>query len=466
MPKYNSVYLKNEDTSRKRGFPLIRLLLIIFAVVLVWKLTKGLWFSASQSQSASVLPTLEPVNRQIEQSIQKVNFLTRVVKPGDTFDGILSGFEITQKEASDIYNSLKPIGLPPLYPGDSLIVIKKDQNGELKKIALLSRMKYWYKVTRNDSLIRAEKSSIQISKYTCLVNGVLETSLSEQVAQYGVGDYITSKLADIFAWDINFFLDPRKGDTFQILFEQKYAEGHFVGYGDILAAHYNNNGKDYYAFAFTDENGAISYYDEKGNAVQKEFLKAPLKFSRISSGFSLHRKHPILGIIRPHLGVDYAAPAGTPVYAAADGSVISAGPKGGFGNLVVISHGYYETSYGHLSHIASGIHYGSRVMQGDMIGTVGATGLATGPHLDYRMKRGSVFVNPMTVSLPSKRSIGEKEEQQFMMVKEACQMAFDKRFSHQTGCHIIEIEKGESEKATVNEISSSTDSINGNTPGS
>jgi murein DD-endopeptidase MepM/ murein hydrolase activator NlpD len=466
MPNYNSVYLKNEKPSRKRGFPLIRLLLVIFAVVVVWKLSQRHLFSSSESQSASVLPALEPVNRQIEQSIQKVNFLTRVVKPGDTFDGILSGFEITKKEASDIYNSLKPLGLPPLYPGDSLIVIKKDQNGELKNLALLSRMKYWYKVTRNDSLIRAEKMSLQISRYTCLVNGVLETSLSEQIAEYGVGDYITSKLADIFAWDINFFLDPRKGDTFQILFEQKYAEGHFIGYGDILAAHYNNNGRDYYAFAFTDEDGSVNYYDEKGNAVQKEFLKAPLKFSRISSGFSFHRKHPILGIIRPHLGVDYAAPGGTPVYAAADGTIISAGPKGGFGNLVVISHGYYETSYGHLAQINSGIHYGSRVKQGDMIGTVGATGLATGPHLDYRMKRGSAFVNPMTVSLPSKRSIVEKEKKKFMMDKEACQMAFDKRFSSQTGCHVIEIEKVESEKATVNEISSGSDSTNGNTPGS
>lgn len=468
----NSVYqTENKNKNRKRGFPLIRILLFIFAATLVWKfgIDKRSSHSSQKSQDASVLPMLDTLDRRLEQSLERplsyMNQLTHVVKPGDTFDEILSNCDISKKDADEVYRSLKPLGLPALFPGDSLIV-KKSPEGGLQKLALLSRLKYWYRVTRNDSLIKAEKSSLGISTYRCLVNGTLESSLSEEIAKFGVGEYITSKFADIFAWDINFFLDPRKGDTFQILFEEKFAEGHFVGYGEILAARYTNDGKDYYAFAYPDENGNLSYYDENGKALQKQFLKAPLKFTRISSNFSFHRLHPVLGIVRPHLGIDYAAPRGTPIYAAADGVVTFAGPKGGFGKFVSISHGYYETTYGHLQGFGN-IRRGSRVKQGDMIGTVGATGLATGPHLDYRMKRGSEFVNPSTISLPSKKSIPSNEAAEFQSIKGTYNTAFEHRFNQHSGFHILDIENTKAAEAEVNQVSrTALGDANGDTPGS
>jgi murein DD-endopeptidase MepM/ murein hydrolase activator NlpD len=231
----------------------------------------------------------------------------------------------------------------------------------------------------------------------------------------GAGALLACKLADIFAWDINFFLDPRAGDTYQVLFTKRYAGGRFIGYGDILAARYVCGGREFYAIGFADSAGApLQYYDRSGRSVQKEFLKAPLRYSRISSRFTFHRKHPVLGIVRPHLGIDYAAPAGTPVDAAADGRVSFAGVKGGFGNIVEIAHGgSYTTTYGHLSRIASGISRGAHVRQGQTIGTVGSTGLSTGAHLDYRMQCNGRFVNPLTVNLPSKSGIGSGERAAF-----------------------------------------------------
>ncbi len=389
----------------------------------------------------------KPVEKPLTQSISKLPY---VVKSGDTFYGILNQFEISGRGANEVFLSLKPLGLPALFPGDSL-VIGKDSTGRLKNLELLSRSKYRYQVTCSDSSIRAEKSSLAVSTHICLLNGVLETSLSEQIYQLGASDAITARFADIFAWDINFFLDPRKGDTFQILFEKKYAEGRFIGYGDILAARYLSGQKEFLAFGLRDSDGRVRYYDGSGKSVQKQFLKAPLSYSRISSGFTHKRKHPILGYYRPHLGIDYAAPTGTPVYAAADGKVIFSGRKGDYGNLVILSHGgVYETYYGHLHRITSNARTGNRVRQGDMIGTVGATGLATGPHLDYRMKRHGTFVNPSTIIMPSNSSVETARLEEFKGLKQSFSVMLNLRFPGRTGLHVLDVETPVSEEPVVN----------------
>ncbi len=347
-----------------------------------------------------------------------------------------------------------------IYPGDSVVVHKKS-DGQIENFSILSKSLCWYDVNWTDSVITAKKRPVEISTYTCLVNGILETSLSEQMHEYGVSDAITGKFADIFAWDINFFTDPRKGDVFQIVFEQKYAEGKLIGYGDILAARYITKNKTFYAFGFKDDDGILRYYDENGKAVQKQFLKAPLRYSRISSGFTFHRRHPILGIVRPHLGIDYAAPTGTPVSAAADGKVSFAGHKGGFGNLIILSHGgAYETYYGHLQRIL--VRSGALIEQSQTIGTVGATGLATGPHLDYRMKRGSQFVNPNTISLPSNKSIKISERTDFEKFKAYGMMAFNKRFTEETGLKILEIRSPEAVNEVIKQVSRNTGTIDDN----
>lgn len=211
---------------------------------------------------------------------------------------------------------------------------------------------------------------------------------------------VALELSDIFAWDIDFTTDLRRGDTFGIVVEELWRDDKFVKYGDILAAEIINNGKPYSAYRF--KNGReTSYFNAQGNELRRSLLKAPLSYRRISSGFSYRRFHPILKKYRPHLGVDYSAAIGTPVSSVGDGTVQFAGRKGPNGKLVIIKHrGGFTTYYGHLHRISKGIRKGRRVRQGQIIGKVGKTGRATGPHLDYRVKRNGRFVNPLRLRLP------------------------------------------------------------------
>jgi murein DD-endopeptidase MepM/ murein hydrolase activator NlpD len=311
--------------------------------------------------------------------------------------------------------------------------------------SVLSRLQAWYHATIDSSAaVRARKTPVVISLQRYIVRGTLTISLSEDLFYYDVGDAIVSKFADIFAWDINFFVDPQEGDSFAIVFEKKYAAGKLMGYGEILAAKYINNGHVYYAMGMKQGNEPMQYFDLEGKSLQKEFLKAPLHFNRISSRFSLHRRHPMLGIVRPHLGIDYAAPVGTPVYSAADGKIVFAGVQGGFGNFIRIAHGgSYETCYGHLSDFARGIHAGSNVKQGDCIGHVGLTGISTGAHLDYRMTRGGRFVNPLTVSLPRKGGVSAAEISEFSGVKAEYGNLLSYRFIGREGCFPLDVETTE-----------------------
>jgi murein DD-endopeptidase MepM/ murein hydrolase activator NlpD len=450
--------ISDGNVIRKKRFPLFRTFIFVAIVAFIWKLAREHTYRPAENiQNASIGSMFDPLDRKIEEALSKPmsyyinnNLMGRLVKPGDSFFSILSDYEISRDKSNEVYKLLKPMGLSSIYPGDS-VVIKKNSSGQIDRFSILSKSLCWYDVNWTDSLIRAEKKPVEISTYTCLVNGILQTSLSEQMQECGVSDAITGKFADIFAWDINFFLDPRKGDVFQIVFEKKYAEGKLLGYGDILAARYITNNKMFYAFGFKEADGIMKYYDENGNAVQKQFLKAPLKFSRISSGFTTHRFHPILGIVRPHLGIDYAAPTGTPVSAAADGKVSFAGWKGGFGNMVILTHGgAFETYYGHLNKIL--VRTGSYVKQSESVGTVGATGMATGPHLDYRMKKGQQFVNPNTISLPSKESITDAQRNEFEKIKTTSMIAFDKRFTEQVGLQILEIKTPETIDVVASQI--------------
>jgi murein DD-endopeptidase MepM/ murein hydrolase activator NlpD len=213
---------------------------------------------------------------------------------------------------------------------------------------------------------------------------------------------IAYMLSEIFAWQIDFSTDLRKGDYFRAIVEEYRGRDEKIKINTILAAEFYNNGKLYQAFRYADPDGRVDYYDGTGTSVRRKFLKSPLKYKRISSRFSRRRLHPILKIYRPHLGVDYAAPSGTPVVSVGDGEVVLAGWKGGFGNCVKVRHnGIYQTLYGHLRGFARGIRRGKRVKQGQVIGYVGSTGLSTGPHLDFRLTVRGKYVNPLTINLPA-----------------------------------------------------------------
>jgi murein DD-endopeptidase MepM/ murein hydrolase activator NlpD len=243
-------------------------------------------------------------------------------------------------------------------------------------------------------------------------SGTITSSLFLAVTESGEGDQLALDLADIFAWDIDFHTEIQRGDSFRVAVEKLYLDGGFSRYGRILSAEFTRGDRVFQAIHFEAQRGP-GYYAPDGTPIRKAFLRSPLRFSRISSRFSYRRFHPILKKVRPHLGIDYAAPRGTPVSAAADGVVILAGWSGGYGKTVRIRHANgFQTLYGHLSKIF--VRRGQRVSQGTRIGAVGSTGLSTGPHLDYRMTRNGVFVNPLRVQSPPAEPLSPEELEVFL----------------------------------------------------
>jgi murein DD-endopeptidase MepM/ murein hydrolase activator NlpD len=250
--------------------------------------------------------------------------------------------------------------------------------------------------------IRGKK---QISSSTDTVHGKIKSSLWNALIDQDADPNLANELSEIYAWTIDFF-GLQKNDEFKAIYESKHVENIYLGLGKVMAAKFDHKGRIFYAFYFEQE-GKSDFFDEEGNSLQRTFLKAPLRYSRISSGFSHSRLHPVLKIRRPHHGVDYAAPKGTPVYTVGDGEVIArAYQKRGGGNYVKIKHnGTYSTTYMHLSGFAKGIYVGKQVKQGDLIGYVGSTGLSTGPHLDFRFYRNGKAVNPLKVESPPSKPV-------------------------------------------------------------
>jgi murein DD-endopeptidase MepM/ murein hydrolase activator NlpD len=247
------------------------------------------------------------------------------------------------------------------------------------------------------------------------VGGTIEVSLYASLQKLDAPLDLAPKMSDILGWDIDFSRDLRKGDTFRILYEEVWKDGELVRTGQILGVEMENRGQPRSAFLFTSADGRPGYYDSQGNNMAKQLMRAPVQYSRISSGFSYRRFHPVLKRYMPHLGVDYAAPLGTPVRAAGDGTILAATRKEGNGRYIQIRHtnAEYETYYLHLSRFAKGIKRGTRVTQGQIIGYVGASGYASGPHLDFRVKRGGKFVNPRKLKLPAAAPVSGELKEQF-----------------------------------------------------
>jgi len=244
--------------------------------------------------------------------------------------------------------------------------------------------------------------------------GVIETSLYESAAAAGLSDKVIMNIAGIFAWDVDFVLDIRKGDNYYVQYEEIWQDGKYVTDGEIVVAEFNNNGRTSTAVRFVDQTGRSDYFTPDGHSVRKAFLRSPVDF-RVSSSFNPNRLHPVLKTRRPHRGVDYAAPRGTPIKASGDGKVIFRGVKSGYGNTVILQHGgNITTLYAHMSGFVSKVRTGHRVRQGQTIGYVGKTGLVTGVHLHYEYRLNGVHRNPRTVKLPQAEPIAEKYRQQFL----------------------------------------------------
>lgn len=303
-----------------------------------------------------------------------------------------------------------------LKPGDQF-EITHDQ-GDLVRMYSNLNLTSALKIERAESGFKAEIVERPIEKRKRLAYGAIESSLFESAADAGLSDRVIMNIAGIFAWDVDFVLDIRTGDNYYVQYEEIWQNGEYVMDGEIIAAEFNNNGRTHHAIRFVDDDGRSDYFTPDGHSVRKAFLRAPVDFTRISSNFNPRRRHPILNTIRAHRGVDYAAPRGTPIKAAGDGKVIFRGVKGGYGNTIILQHGgNITTLYAHMSRFA-GARIGSRVRQGQTIGYVGATGLATANHLHYEYRLNGAHRNPRTVKLPQANPIDQRYRQRFLATVE------------------------------------------------
>ncbi len=328
-----------------------------------------------------------------------------VIRRNDTLDAIFRQMQLSLadlaalRELPDVRKSLDR-----LRPGDMIMLTHLD--GELKSLTRRVSPTATLSVTRAGDGFAADiiENPLEIEQAT--MSGTIDSSLFGSVNAAGGSDNLAVTLADVFKYDIDFVNEVQPGDSFAVAYQQEWQDGEFVRDAEIIAAEFVNKGRTFRAVRYVMPDGTAEYFTPDGHSVRKAFLRFPVAFGRVSSGFNLARRHPVLNRVRAHKGVDFAAPVGTPIYAAGSGRVIHRGVKGGYGNAVILAHaGSVTTLYGHMSRYAKGLSVGDKVKQGEVIGYVGMTGLATGPHLHYEYRVGGVHRNPATVPLPKAESI-------------------------------------------------------------
>jgi murein DD-endopeptidase MepM/ murein hydrolase activator NlpD len=370
----------------------------------------------------------EKFRREVERANEQaahiranvVLFTEAKVPAGVSFNASLERLGVDSTSASRVVSSAQTVyDLRRVRAGNRLGV-GRSVVGELRAVRYqVDPDRMLWVLPEEQGGFRAEIKAIPSTTEIVGVTGTVRDSLFNAVTDAGESPELAMRLADIFGWDLDFYTDPRAGDTFRVVVEKRtYAGGQTAAYGRILAAEYNNDGHAYQAVLFHDATGAAAYYAADGSALQKVFLRSPLKFAApITSHFSRDRYHPILKIHRPHLGIDYGAPTGTPVQSIGSGSVVFAGRQGGAGNLVHIRHANgYETMYMHLSRIL--VRPGQRVEQGQRIGLVGMTGLATGPHLDFRILQRGAYRNFEALKLPPAEPVRRKDWSEFVAARD------------------------------------------------
>jgi murein DD-endopeptidase MepM/ murein hydrolase activator NlpD len=326
------------------------------------------------------------------------------IQRSDTVSSLITRLGITDQEALEFVrtNSAAQSISRQLRPG-KVVTATTGMHGEL--IALyfpLNGKDAMLVVEKRDGSLVSSEQLMHLDAQTVIKAGEIRNSLFGATDAAGIPDAIAVQLAEIFAGDMDFHRDLRKGDRFSLVYETFTHRGQAIRTGRILSAEFINDQKTLSAYWFEHEDGQGTYYSADGKNLRKAFLRSPLEFSRVTSGFTSARLHPVLQTWRAHKGIDYGAPSGTPVRSVADGTVDSIGQQGGYGNLIVIKHqGTYSTAYGHLSGFAAGIRKGSRIRQGDTIAYVGQTGLATGPHLHYEFRVSNQQINPLALNLPA-----------------------------------------------------------------
>lgn len=376
--------------------------------------------SAAEEQNRD-LPTARPLPAESAASLSDQaaavgeEVVKGTVEKGDTVSKIL---ENTGSEGVYQYVSAarQVFSMRSFREGQPYVIITDSASGRVKR--------FEYEIDNSRRLvvegIEEPVARVEPIDYVTLlgsVEGTISDNLFQAVADAGESPQMALHLAELFGSEINFIRDLQEGDSFSVLVEKRYRDGGYKGYGRILAAHFTNKGKTFEAYLFRDGNARAQYYNRKGENLHKTLLQAPLAFTRLTSRFTMRRRHPILGHTRPHMGVDYGAPTGTPVKAVGDGVVTRRGWAGGYGNQVILKHvAGLESMYSHLSGYARGLRQGQKVRQGQVIGFVGSTGLSTGPHLDFRLRQNGRFINPTKAINPRSAPVSKKRRAEFEKV--------------------------------------------------
>lgn len=359
---------------------------------------------AKQAQKEAIAPIIE------------AEWKTLKVEHGDSLGKL---FNKAGLSAAELHAALS-IGdhadyLKKIYPGQTIRLLTDADGGLLGLEQEIDKFKT-LQIERQGNQLISSLVEAPVENRIAYGRATIQSSLFLDGKRANLEDKLIMELADIFAYDIDFALDIRPNDSFKVLYEEQYLEGEKIGVGSILSAEFVNQGKTYKAVRFADEKGKPAFYTPEGKSLKKAFIRTPVKYTRISSHFNLQRKHPVLHTIRAHRGVDYAAPRGTPVKASGAGKVEFIGRKGGYGNTIILQHGKkFTTLYAHLSRFNNKLKNGSKVEQGDVIGYVGSSGLATGPHLHYEFRINGQHRNPLTVALPKSKDIINTQKDEFFI---------------------------------------------------
>jgi len=337
---------------------------------------------------------------EIEEFLPAVREIVGEIQPGDSLTSSFRSNGVEEEVQESVISAFDGVvNFREMKPNDRY-TLTLDDDGSLLKCLYESGPLEVHAIERNpEGSLTAKKLDVSLDCRTVKLQGKVESSLFAALSAFKEDPKLIYSFADIFASKIDFNTETRFGDTFELVFEKYYKNNQFVGYGKILVARYNSKEVGpLEGFYFDRGREDIAYFDHRGNELSESFIRSPIPMAKVSSGFTYNRLHPVLNIVRPHLGIDLAAPTGTPVMAVSNGRVNFTGSKGGFGKLIILEHSNgYQTYYAHLSRFATNIKNGAKVQQKQIIGYVGATGIATGPHLDYRMAQNGVFSNPFNV---------------------------------------------------------------------
>jgi murein DD-endopeptidase MepM/ murein hydrolase activator NlpD len=397
--------------------------LFLFSVIITFVRNK----KAPMLSDEEIKPTEIPVNIKKEFGIPVDSFIVEdgKIKRNQIITDLLKSYSVSDAHINSLHvKGSDIIDFTNIKTGNKYTVfLSKDGSRKLRYLVYEHTPLEFFIFEDNDTLTitRKERQVVTVQK---TASAVIDTSLWHTMKSHQLNPVLAMSLSEIYAWSIDFFA-LQKGDAFKVQYEEQYVDSISIGITKIYAAWFRHNGQEYYAIPFIQDNRE-EFFDLNGNSLKKAFLKAPLKFSRITSRFTNSRFHPVLKIYRPHHGVDYAAPYGTPVHAVGSGRILSAGFSGGAGRMVKIKHnGNFVTGYMHLSRLGQGIRAGASVAQGTIIGYVGSSGLSTGPHLDFRFWRNGQAINPLKVISPPTAPVRPLNRPLFETVRRCYRDIFD-----------------------------------------